>query len=246
MLRFCHRLLLLPLLLGLAFVALPGGRAQTLEPITILAPGWHSEVTGPIEISAQVDPGEDGLIRVTLVDAHQNLLARQLLRLEATSDGQVVFTTQLAFELPRESTTALMTIATQDDYHRPLALRSVMLNLQSSGNERIQTQAVTGPWLEVVQPLPGALIAESPLVLEGTVIPLNEKPIVIELLTEQGGAILTKQLAVEKPGEPMLFAVSLAYVPPGRMRNMRLVIRQPAEIIGENAILDSLPITLAP
>ena len=239
-------MLLLPLLLGLAFLALPGGRAQTLEPITILAPGWHSEVIAPIEISAQVYPGEDGLIRVTLVDTNQNLLARQLLRLEAPSDGPVAFTTLLAYELPRESTSAILTVATQDEYHRPLALRSVMLNLQSIGDERIQTLPVTAPWLEVIQPLPGALIAESPLVVEGTVIPLSEKPIVIELFTEQGGAILTKQLAVETPGEPMKFDVSLAYAPPGRVRNMRLVIRQPAEIIGENAILDSLPITLTP
>ncbi len=246
MLRFRHLLLLLPLLVGLAFLALTGGQAQTVEPITILTPGGNSDVTAPIEVSVQLYPGEDGLVRVTLVDTNQNLLARQLLRLSDNSDSLVAFTTYLNFEIPRENVNALLTVATQDEVHRPLALRSVMLNLQSSGAESMQPQPATGHWLEVTQPLPGVVVAESPLVVEGTVTPLNGKPIVIELLTEQGGAILTKQLAVETPGEPMAFAVSLAYVPPGRVRNMRLVIRQPAEIIGENAILDSLPITLAP
>lgn len=242
-----HRIILfLCLLFSLGFLALLNGRAQPVEPITILTPGESSLVTAPIEVSALVFPGEDGLIRVTLVDQQQNLLARQLLRVTAPTDAAVEFTTQLAFEIRRESMPAILTIATQDQAHRPLALRSAAVTLQGGGDERIEPQSIVDPWLVITQPQPGALITESPMLVTGTVTPLNSKPIIIELLTERGGAIVTKQLAVETPGEPMAFEVSLIYPPATNVRDMRLVIRQPADIIGVDAILDSRPFILAP
>lgn len=245
--RYHHRsILFLCLVLSLGFLALLTGRAQPVEPITILTPGEDSLVTAPIEVSAIVFPGEDGLIRVSLVDGQQNLLARQLLRVTAPTDAAIEFTTLLAFEIPGESTPAILTIATQDEAHRPLALRSAALTLQSGGDSRIEPQPVVDPWLEITQPQPGELITESPMIVTGTVTPLNTKPIIFELLTERGGAIVTKQLAVETPGEPMAFEVSLIFPSPAAAREMRLVIRQPADIIGVNAILDSLPFTLGP
>lgn len=245
--RYHHRIILiLCLLVSLGFLVLLTGRAQPVEPITILTPGESSLVTAPIEVSALVFPGEDGLIRVTLVDQQQNLLARQLLRVTAPTDAAIEFTTQLAFEIPGESTPAILTIATQDEAHRPLALRSAGLALQMGGDDRIEPHPIVDPWLKINQPQPGVLITQSPMLVKGTVTPLNNKPIIIELLTERGGAIVSKQLAVESPGEPMAFEVSLIYSPPATVREMRLVIRQPADIIGVDAILDSLPFLLAP
>ena len=221
-------------------------QAQPVERIAILAPGENSLVTTPIEITAVVFPGDDGLIRVTLVDKHQNLLTRQLLRVESPSDTAIEFTTSLVFEIPAETSTANLTIATQDHLHRPLALRSIGLDLASSGEAQIQAQLANDPWLTVTHPEPGAMIGESPMLITGTVRPINENPIVFELLNERGGAIVSKQLAVGAPSENLDFEFFLAYPPAANMRDMRLVIRQSAGWLGVEAILDSLPVTIIP
>lgn len=203
-------------------------------------------VTAPIELAAIVYPGEDGLIRVTLVDKNRDLLARQLLRVNVIEQGAVQFSTRLAFEIPNETTSAILTVETQDHFHRTIALRSVELILQSSGEGSIESHSIPDRWLTITQPEPGAIITESPLVVKGAVTPVNGRPIIFELVTERGGAVISKQLAVETPGEAVDFEVPLIFSPVTAALDMRLVIRQSADIIGVDAVLDSLPITLAP
>lgn len=217
-----------------------------MQPITILTPGESSLVTAPIEVIALVYPGEDGLIRLTLVDRNQTLLARQLIRVEAPSGEAIEFSTRLAFEIPVEATTALLMLTTQDQAHRPLSSRSINITLAGSGEEMIAPAQITQPWLKLTEPQPGAVINASPMLISGTVIPVNSNPVIFELLTERGGAIVSKQLAVEIPGEAMDFELLLIYPPVTEPRDMRLVIRQSAGWVGVDAILDSLSLILAP
>ena len=236
--------LFLSLSLILAFVH--AANAQPTQPMTILSPGEGSLVTAPIEVTAMIHAGEDGLVRLTLVDRKQNLLARQLLRVDALSDSTFEFSTLLAFEIPTDTTSAILTITTKDRFHRPLAMRSAMLNLANGGEEQILLHLNEDPWLTVTQPEPGAVISDSPLLITGTVRPINETPIYFELMTERGRAIFSKQLAVETPGIDFEFSVSLAYSPVVKQENMRLVIWQSAGWPGVIGVLDSLPVIIAP
>lgn len=191
-------------------------------------------------------PGDDGLIRLTLVDRNQNLLARQLLRVETPSDGVIEFSTRVMFEIPSETSATILTIATQDHAHRPLSLRSINLTLMGSGEAIIEPSTSTEPWLTITEPQPGSVISTSPMLITGTVNPVNSNPIIFELLTERGGAIVSKQLAVETPGLAMDFDISLIYPPVPETQDMRLVIRQSTGLVGVDAILDSLPVTVTP
>lgn len=244
-----HRLrnaLIVSLLLCLGSFTSYGIEAQPVQPILILSPGDHSLVTAPILISAQVHAGDDGLVRVSLVDKQQNLLARQVLRINARDHHAVEFETELLFEIPAESTTAVLTVATQDHANRPVTVRSVPLTLQSGGEDRIELKFYTDPWLTVSQPEPGAMISNSPLIVVGTVTPINDYPVIFELVTERGSVIVTRQLGVESLGEEIDFEISLPYLPSLNIRDMRLVIRQTSGITGVSAILDSLPLTITP
>lgn len=236
------------LFLGLCLVFLLSlsASAQPVQPVTILTPGASSLVTTPIEVTALVFPGEDGLIRLTLVDRNQNLLARQLLRVETPNESAIEFSTLLAFEIPMETQTAILTVATQDHAHRPLSLRSVNITLAGSGEDVVPPVQSTQPWLTITAPEPGGVIRSAPMLITGTVTPVNSNPIVFELLTERGGAIVSKQLAVETPGEPMDFEVPLIFPPVTEPRHMRLIIRQSAGLLGVDAILDSLPVIIVP
>lgn len=238
--------LVLLFLLSLSTLSLINGEAQPIQPITILSPGENSAVMSPIRITAMIQPGEDGLVRLSLVDKNQNLLARQLLRANGKGDSAIEFTSDLVFEIPTESTSAVLLIATQDHLHRPLSTRSVGLTLLSSGEDNIQPQAEQPPWLRITRPLPGMLISDTTIVIEGTVTPKTSKPIIFELVRESGGVMISKQLGVDQPGEPMNFSVSLTYPPNPNVQDIRLVIRQTGEDLGVNVILDSLPIRLAP
>lgn len=220
--------------------------AQSAGPIVLLSPGPQSLVTSPIQIRALVHPGESSLVRVTLVDRQQNLLARQVLRINAPDHDAVDLTTELAFEVPVERTAAFLTIMTQDHFNRPIAIRSVPIRLQSSGEMLIAPLPVADPWLEINQPKPGAVINDSPIIVTGRVRPINERPVIFELITERGRAIVTRQLAVETPGEWVAFEIPLPYLASSQIRDMRLTIRQSSGIAGVNLTLDSLPLTIVP
>lgn len=241
-----RKIFLLLFLLGLGLLAPPSGRAQPLPAIQILTLGEDSRVMAPIYLAAVVQPGEDGLVRVALVDRQNDLLSRQVLRLNSPDQASVEFTTSLDFEFPGENIPAILTVSTQDHANRPVALRSVVLILLSSGEEMITSTSAADSWLTVSSPEPGAVIIEPPIRVVGTVTPINTNPVIIELITERGGAIISRQLAVKTAGEPMDFEVSLNFSPVTIVRDMRLVIRQPSDFVGVDAILDSLPVRIIP
>lgn len=230
----------LALLLALSASVLP------VQPITIHTPGENSLVTSPIEINASIYPGEDGLVRLTLVDRKQNVLARQLISVDVTGDTAIEFSANLMFEIPLETSSTILTIATQDGLHRPLALRSIELSLASSGDDQIRVQFASEPWLTVIEPEPGAVVNEPALDIVGTVTPVNHNPIIFEVLNERGAALVSRQLAVDVPGTPQAFEVRLALPSFSEAQEMRLIIRQPTGFPGVDAILDSLPLTINP
>ena len=239
-------ILLLSCLVALGWLVSNPGKAQPVEPFVILRPGDGSVVTTPIEITAVVQPGAENLVRVSLVDRQGDLLARQVMRLNGPHLDAVEWTTQLAFEIPGESATAILLVTTLDRAQRPIAVRTVGLTLQGAGDVKIEPTFFSDPWLMITQPDPGTLINTSPLVVTGQVTPINDNPVIFSLVNERGSAIVVRQLAVEKPGEDIDFEISLPYTPSYAVRDMRLVIRQTSNFIGISAILDSLPLTIEP
>jgi hypothetical protein len=222
------------------------GIAQPVEPIIIVSPGDGSVVTAPIELTAMVQPGADGLVRVSLFDKQGELLARQVMQLSESNSDALEWTTQLAFEIPGESAPAILVVTTMDHAQRPIAVRTAGLSLQRAGYAKIEPTDFTGPWLQIDQPEHGTVIDTSPLVVRGQVRPINDYPVIFSLVTERGGAIVARQLAVETPGEPINFEIVLPFTPTSTIRNMRLTIRQGSKINGVYAILDSLPISIEP
>lgn len=244
--HFRRLILLLCCLVCLGWFVSNPGNAQPVEPITILSPGDGSLVTAPIEVTALVQPGAENLVRVTLVDWQGDLLSRQVMRLNESHLDAVEIITQLAFEIPGESTPAILSVTTLDHAQRPIAVRTVGLTLQGAGDVKIEPTDISVPWLTITQPDPGTVINTSPVVVIGQVTPINDNPVIFSLVNERGGLIVTKQLAVETMGEAIDFEISLPFTPTSEVRDMRLVIRQTSNIIEIIAILDSFPITIEP
>ena len=222
------------------------GKASTPALINILSPGDGSAVTSPIKLTAEIQPGEDGLVRVSLVDRQNIVLARQLIQTDKNNHSPFKFSTHLPFEITTESSPALLTLTLQDEFHRPLSLRSVLLTLQSDGSAKISGPNKNPSWLEIDQPVAHESLSGGNFRVEGRVTPLTQKPVIFELITDTGGVIGSSQLAVQEPDVTIEFSIQLSYAFITKTRDVRMVVRQTADPYATDVILDSLPITLSP
>ena len=235
------------LLFALSLALPQTGLAVAPASISILEPGEGSSVTAPILISAEVEPGGDNLIRVTLIDIKDNLLARKLLKVNPIdNETPIHFETNLAYEIPTETTTALLTIATQDNYHRPQSLRSVTLTLETNGQAFIQPQTLTDPWLTITEPVPLDILGGGQFMVCGTITPVNTNSDIFELIKDNSAVIGSTQLLVPDPGKTSDFEVLLTYAFVTTITDVRLIIRQASDAYASNVILDSIPIALTP
>lgn len=232
--------------LCIAAIFSQGGTAQPVELITILSPGAGSIVSSPIEIRAFLSPGEDGLVRVSVVDDHNNLLARHAVRAENSEKDYAEFAIDIPFEIPNEPVNANLIIATWDKQHRPIAERTVGLTLQNFGETTILEQRNIKPWLTMEQPQPGDVIDASPVIVKGSVTPLNNAPVFFVLMNEFKGELVVRQLPVNTPGIPIDFKIDLPFILPLSNHNLRLIIKQADNLNGSNIILDSFQLLFIP
>ena len=233
-------ILSLSLLLPRASVAAPA------PSMTILSPGEGSVLASPIPVSAVVQPGADGLIRITLTDENNRVISRQLLQLNAAENKEINLDSQILYETPYPGLEGLLTLTTQDEHHRPLAQRSVLVILDDSGEVQLQPNPASGQWLDIRSPEPDASINGGSFTVQGTITPVTAKPVLFELISDSGGQIGSAQLAVGQPGETVPFEITLSYGFITTARDVRLVIRQTMDDYAANVILDSIPLTLAP
>lgn len=216
-------------------------------PVLILtSPGDDSLVTSPIEVSAELRLPENYLIRVSLTDRSGNVISRQLLRLDTSENTLSNFSTDLPFEITRDTSEGLLSITLLDVYNRPVALRSATITLLSSGEPRIEPPSQDSGWLTITEPQPGEEFSGGEVRVNGTVTPLVERPIFFELNTGSGGQIGTRQLPVITAGETFSFDVSIPFGFITERRDVRLIIRQSETKFGQDIILDSVPIFLSP
>lgn len=234
-------------MLILALGLLPGqtGAAQQPTPLTLLTPGEGSLVTSPIHLSAEIQVNPPAVIRLALVDRSGRDISRQLWRITEVSPGGV-FETLIPYEIPSQDAKALLTLSLLDTSGRPIALRSASLTLQSEGELWVEDLPSTAPWLTFIRPVLHETITGGVLAVEGSITPLTDSPLFIELVTISGKTLITKQMPVTKPGIQTIFEVSLPYTVQSLEENVRLIVRQVREPFGVTAILDSTLLNLAP
>jgi hypothetical protein len=234
------------ILISLSVVVRGRSLAQPTAMLTLIIPGEGSKLTSPIHILVEIqDPGP-GLIRLALVDAKGIVLARQLLRLPPNMTESQPFESWLYFEMPEQSTSTRLTISLHDSTMQALSLRSVYLTLRSDGVDESLPNSNPAAWLTLDLPSAQMAFDEGEVHAVGTIIPLNDNPVIFDLVTDTGGVVGTLQLPVTQKGQPQPFDINIPYSFITKARSARLVIRQVGKTQPGNVILDSLPITLIP
>lgn len=221
--------------------------ARETTSLTILNPGEGSEVTSPIHLSAEIQPNPGGLIRVALVNREGQEISRKLLRMDTEkSISGATFTTDLPFEIPTDQARALLTLSTLDSAYQTTALRSVEVLLNSEGGIAILNQTNPEPWLKIDDPQPSEFASGGVLILEGSVTPKGESPVIFELITAEKRVVGSAQLAVTNPNLPTHFEIYLKYKFELPSKEVRLVVRQTLYPYNTIAMLDSLLVSLFP
>ncbi|MGI6740725.1 MAG: hypothetical protein ACOX7C_04475 [Brevefilum sp.] len=221
--------------------------ARETTSLTILNPGEGSEVTSPIHLSAEIQPNPGGLIRVALVNREGQEISRKLLRMDTEkSISGATFTTDLPFEIPTDQAKALLTLSILDNAYQTTALRSVEVILRSEGSVTTINQTNPEPWLKIDNPQPSVFASGGVLVIEGSVTPKGESPVIFELITTEKRVVGSAQLAITTPNQRVPFEIPLKYTIHELQTDANLIIRQTDQIYGVMIALDIIPLTLFP
>lgn len=191
-------------------------------------------------------PGYDNLVRIELYGEDGRLLARELLRLY-TSAKWAYLAIDIPFEVQAAAEVARLQISTQDAYGRISVLNSVRLLLLSAGFAEINPSDNLDERCTLDTPSPGTRISKGTLTVSGQMRPLNDQPLVIELVTVSGAVVGSKMVAIRPaPDDSAVpFETEISYSIPVATW-VRLTIRQSDERIGGTMYLYSKEVYLNP
>ncbi len=193
--------------------------------------------------------GGDGKATIELIGEDGRLISSKIENYGLDKVGRRYWLApELTFEIEAAAETARLQVSTQDQYGRKEALSSVEVVLLAVGRNEINPPAIDqGPYL-IRQPEPDTTISGGMLVINGLARPVNDTPLIIELVNEQNEVIATQQITVPAPSAPLShnpFTVEVPYKVDGPTP-VRLIIRQEDNRITGTAALTSELITLAP
>ena len=220
--------------------------AGSMPAVSIITPGDGSVLTSPIHLTVALNHEIGSLVRIALINENNFTIARQLLRIDQAEEGLTQFETDIFFEIPIDTTEALLTVSILDDNHRLQSLRSVTLKLATKGQSTVQAHISNEPWLVIDEPKPMETLAGGQIKVSGTINPVNDNPIRFDLIKPSGAVIGTLQILVTNPGEAIFFNSTLPYAFITESTDVRLVIRQMSEEFATDVILDSVPVYLVP
>ncbi len=207
------------------------GQKYPAALLQVEKPGELSRLSSPILVTANVYPGDKGLVNVQLIGEDGRLMADQLLQLSTTESGWKSLATRIQFEINSAGESALIVVSTRDGFGRRIAQVSVPVILLQVGESEIENPGFFTQPVVLSSPVNGGFARNGSLHIEGQVRLVNENPIIFELISHTGGIVASKAIMVKSiAGEDYVsFATDLEYAVNQRTP-VRLIVRQPATL----------------
>jgi hypothetical protein len=204
-------------------------------------------VISPIHLGAVAYTGPNGIVRVELIGEDGQLIYRQILRGNSNDVTYFNMSINIDFQIAGVSEAARLQVSVDDGYKRPVVETSVDLVLLSMGDAQINPPDDGLSSIVIRQPTYLQVITGSTLHIEGVVRPLNDSPLLAELLSETGGLIGSRQIST--PNLPLgtyrPFSIDIPFTI-DQAHSIRLVISQQGNHIPGVALLNSVLIWLKP
>jgi hypothetical protein len=190
-------------------------------------PGEMSRLSSPFLVTANVYPGDQGMVNVQLFGEDGRLMADQLLQLTQSESGWVSLATEIKFESISAGESAIVVLSTRDAFGRRIAQVGMPVILLQIGNSEVETVKFSKQPVILTLPVAGGFARKGNLHIEGLVHLFNDNPVILELVTQTGGIAANKAVYLQfKDGEEFTpFALDLPYSVSKRTP-VRLTIRQ--------------------
>lgn len=215
----------------------------------IKRPGLFSKVKSPLTISANAMPGADGLVWVELIGEDGRNLYQTRLNFSAYAGRSISIAPEITFELLAPAELARLIVSTRDRFGRISALTSTDLILMQMGEDQIYPAGYDREPYIIRAPIEKQVISGGLLQITALARPVNENPLIVELLDEQGAVLASESLELIFPTGDLShtpFDVVLSYAV-SQSTNARLVFRQESTgRIPGTVALTSLELTLQP
>lgn len=215
----------------------------------IYRPGLLSRIISPYRMEAMVEPGEDGLVKIELFGEDNRVISSQLLDYSDYKYNRFWTAPWIDFNITAAAEIARLVISVDDQFNRKIALSSVELILLYVGrNDTTPSVVVLEPYL-IRYPHHDQVIEGGAVWVSGLANPVNEQPLILELIDERREIIGSIQIQVPPPSGVLShspFGVEIPYSVNGTTP-VRLTIRQEsAGLISGTVALSSMLIILEP
>jgi hypothetical protein len=216
----------------------------------ITKPGLYSKIVTHYRMEAMVLPGADGLVSVRLVGEDGRFIVNQLLDYSYHTESSLWIAPYLDFESSAAAELARLEVGTQDKFGRRISLSTVDLILMSVGKNQINDSAIVYEPYLIRYPDPEQVVSGGEVWVAGLADPVSSKPLVLELIDEEGNVLGTRQIPIEEPTGDLShtpFGVGIPYILEENMTSVRLILRQESDgRIPGTVALSSIELTLLP
>jgi hypothetical protein len=182
--------------------------------IQIFKPGPASRVVSPIKVTAYLIPGARGNVRMELLGEDGRMLVRKIVPFGDNITGRVYANAELTFEIEAVAEAGRLIISTEDAKGRTISLASVDLLLLNFGYEDITPAGEQKERIVLREPTKNLLIQGGTIIVSGLVLPLNDNPLMVEVVSEDGRYLApVKQVAAPRStdGSYMPFSAEVPY-----------------------------------
>jgi len=194
----------------------------------ITKPGAYSKVSSPIQLEALISPGDDSLVHIDLIGEDGRIIVSEVLDFRNYDAKNFYITPEIPFIINSAAELARIIVYTHDMFGQRISLVSVdVLLLQLGGSDISAPLVEFEPYL-VTTPREGTLITGGTVTVDGAARVVNDQPLVIELINEEGAIVGSAEVLVSQPSDTLVhvpFQVSVLYTVTHRTR-VRMSMRQ--------------------
>lgn len=208
-----------------------------------------SKVLSPIQAEAVITPGEDGMVYLALIGEDSRKIVYQEMDYRASRNRTFSIYPKIDFSISGVAESARLEISVNDRFGRKIAISSVDLILLSMGTAELNPPlSLLEPYI-VRYPYENQTIKGGSLLVSGLARPVNNNPLIIELIDEQNLIIASAEISVPQPYGNLShtpFAIDIPYSL-SATTPVRLTLRQ--ESVGRipgTVALSSITIVLEP
>lgn len=220
-----------------------------LSWMRIQKPGPYSKVSSPIQVEALISPSDNGYVYVDLIGEDGRTITRQALDFRAFLNRHFYINPQIPFEINATSETARLVIRIEDRFQRPIYIISVDLVLMQLGKPELFPAVIVQEPYVMRSPRDGGTARNGVLEVRGLARPLNDQPLLFELIDEQGRLAGSASLTISQPYGDLSHVPFQVFIPYSVTGDTpaRLTIRQESGTrIPGTVWLSSLLLTLQP